>query len=137
MRQIRWSELLGQYKFIIYYIFRKDNGRVDALSKKPDYIIMRKKILRIACGKKNGILTNTIIQLNVIISINNGKTIRWRNNKRVINKKNINDYIRRYHDLPEFGHLSVNGITAIFRRSCYFKNIQARVRVYIKKYKSC
>ena len=87
MRQVRWSELLGQYKFIIYYIFKKNNGRADALSKRPDYIIIEKKSFIILAEKKNRILINTIIQLNAIINMNGGKTIKWKNGKKVINKK--------------------------------------------------
>jgi hypothetical protein len=37
-RQVRWSELLGQYKFKIIYTPRKDNGRADALSRRADLI---------------------------------------------------------------------------------------------------
>ena len=37
-RQIRWSELLGQYKFKIQYISNKKNGRIDALNKKNNYM---------------------------------------------------------------------------------------------------
>jgi len=35
-RQTRWSELLGQYKFKISYTPGKENGRADALSRRPD-----------------------------------------------------------------------------------------------------
>lgn len=37
-RQVRWSELLGQYKFRIAYTPGKDNGRADALSRRHDII---------------------------------------------------------------------------------------------------
>lgn len=37
-RQVRWSELLGQYKFRIQYTPGRDNGRADALSRRPDYM---------------------------------------------------------------------------------------------------
>ena len=37
-RQVRWLELLGQYKFKILYTLRKDNRRADALSRRSDYI---------------------------------------------------------------------------------------------------
>ena len=33
-RQVRWSELLGQYKFKIHYTPGKENGRADALSRR-------------------------------------------------------------------------------------------------------
>ena len=31
-QQVRWSQLLGQYKFKIVYILGKDNSRADRLS---------------------------------------------------------------------------------------------------------
>ena len=37
-KQIRWSELLGRYKFIIRRIAEKDNGRTDALNRRVNYI---------------------------------------------------------------------------------------------------
>ena len=35
-RQVRWSEMLGEYKFQILYILGKDNSRADALSCRSD-----------------------------------------------------------------------------------------------------
>ena len=46
MKQVRWLKLLGQYKFTIYYTLKKDNGRVDALSKRLDYMTIEKNPLR-------------------------------------------------------------------------------------------
>ena len=135
MRQVRQFKLLKQYKFIIYYTSRKNNGRADALNKKPDYITT-KKILHII-NKKNGTFTNATTQLNAIININNKKTIKKKNNKKIISEQKINDYIRKYHDPPKFGHPNMNSTTAILRKNCYFKNIQARVQIYIEKCKSC
>ena len=37
-RQVRWLELLGQYRFRILYTLGKENGRADALSRRLDYI---------------------------------------------------------------------------------------------------
>ena len=37
-RQVRWAELLGQYKFKIHYTLGKENGRADALSRRSNYI---------------------------------------------------------------------------------------------------
>ena len=45
--------------------------------------------------------------------MDDGKTIKWKDGKRIINEQDINDYIRRHHDPLEFGHPGVNGITAI------------------------
>ena len=76
MRQVRWLKLLRQYKFTIHYTPVKNNGRVDALSRRPDYIIIKKKSFAILIEKKNGTLTNVITQLNIIISMDDGKTIQ-------------------------------------------------------------
>ena len=35
-RQVRWLEMLGEYKFRILYTPGKDNGRADALSRRSD-----------------------------------------------------------------------------------------------------
>ena len=136
MRQVRWLELLGQYKFTIYYIFKKDNGRADALSRKPDYVIIEKESFALLVEGENGTLINITAQLNAIIGMDDGKTIKWKDGKRIIDEQKIDDYIRRHHDPPEFSHPGVNGTTAILRRSCYFKNMQERIRAYVKKCKS-
>ena len=85
----------------------------------------------------NRIFTNTTAQLNTIISMDNRKTIKWKDGKRIINKQKIDDHIRRHHNPLEFGHPGVNSTIAILRRSCYFKNIQAHVRTYVKRCKNC
>ena len=100
---------------------------MDTLNKKPDYIIIKKESFAVLAEKKDGTLTNTTTQLNAIISMDNGKTIKWKNNKKIINKQNIDNYIRRHHNPLEFDHPNVNGTTIILRRNCYFKNMQTRV----------
>ena len=37
-RQVRWVEIFEKYKFIIYYILEKNNGRINTLSRRPDLI---------------------------------------------------------------------------------------------------
>ena len=59
MRQVRWAELLKQYKFTIYYTFNKDNGRVDALNKKSEYITTEKESFALLAERKNEIFINT------------------------------------------------------------------------------
>ena len=76
MKQVRWFELLEQYKFTIHYISKKNNGRADALSKRPDYITTEKKSFMLLVEKKNGTFINITAQLNAIISINDKKTIK-------------------------------------------------------------
>jgi hypothetical protein len=51
-RQVRWSEMLGQYKFKVVYTPGKDNGRADALSRRPD-IAGTKEVINTAILKVN------------------------------------------------------------------------------------
>ena len=37
-RQVRWAETLATYNFHIYHVKGTENGRADALSRRPDYI---------------------------------------------------------------------------------------------------
>jgi hypothetical protein len=66
-RQVRWSELLGQYKFKIVYTLGKDNGRADALSRRSDYI-KTKEIFNHSILKKNadGTLSPNVYEFNTI-----------------------------------------------------------------------
>ena len=76
MRQVKWSEFLGQYKFIIYYILEKDNGRADALNRKLNYTTTKKESFALFAEKENKTFTNVTTQLNTIISTDDGKTIK-------------------------------------------------------------
>jgi hypothetical protein len=49
---VRWSELLGEYKFRILYTLGKDNGRADALSRRSD-LAGTKTINKFAILRKN------------------------------------------------------------------------------------
>ena len=41
-RQLRWSELLNQYKLKIIYTSERENDRVDALNRRNDYMCSKK-----------------------------------------------------------------------------------------------
>ena len=88
---------------------------------------MRKESFALLAEGGNRTLINITTQLNAIINMDDGKTIKWKDGKRIIDEQEIDDYIKRHHDPPEFGHLGVNSTIAILRRSCYFKNIQAQI----------
>ncbi|EFQ89451.1 hypothetical protein PTT_14265 [Pyrenophora teres f. teres 0-1] len=49
---LKKSELLGQYKFKIVYTLGKENGRADALSRRPD-IAGTKEVIDTAILKVN------------------------------------------------------------------------------------
>ena len=69
-RQIRWSQLLKQYKFKIHYISGKENARADAFNKRCDYMKNKKEfnhnILRI---NEDGIISTNHHQINATLRI--------------------------------------------------------------------
>ena len=87
---------------------------------------------------ENGTLERNTHQLNATI-VKGKKTTSHgqKKDKRTVHEKDVEAYIRQYYNSPEFGHLNVNGIIAILKRSCYFKGIQEKVRRYIKKCEHC
>jgi hypothetical protein len=70
-RQVRWLEMLGQYKFKIVYTPGKDNGRADALSRRHD-IAGTKEIVDTAILKVNNNRTLGLARtLNALLTIKN------------------------------------------------------------------
>ena len=51
-RQIRWAEIFGKYKFIIYYILGKNNSKANIFSRRLDLIKKIKNILAIKIASR-------------------------------------------------------------------------------------
>ena len=70
-KQVKWSKILKQYKFKIEYNLGKNNGKVNILNKKNDYIETKdtfsQNILKI--NKDGSLLINNTHEVNVIIKI--------------------------------------------------------------------
>jgi hypothetical protein len=67
---VRWSELLGQYKFKIQYTPSKDNGRADALSRRIDYMEGKEAIIHsILQTNKDGTLSARTHEFNAVLRI--------------------------------------------------------------------
>ena len=45
-QQIRWAKIFKKYKFAIYYILEKENGKINIFSRRPDLIKKNKKYIR-------------------------------------------------------------------------------------------
>ena len=100
-RQIRWSELLNQYKLKIIYTSEKKNNRVDALSRRNDYM-RSKKIFNYSVLKINDdeLLSSNKREFNTMLRIirDDQKQYSIVKEKLQISKKDINKYIKEYHD---------------------------------------
>ena len=126
-RQVRWSEMLGQYKFKIVYTPGKDNGRADALSRRSD-IAGTKKITEstILRDYEDGSLgpARTVNSLTLKIGVDVPEDLQ-------------EEIIRQHHDDPVHGHPGVSRTTELIQRNYQFKNMKEKVSSYTKKCADC
>lgn len=84
-RQVRWSELLGQYKFKVHYTPGKNNRRADALSRRHDYIQNKHETVRsILKENKNGTLSPRTAELNTILTILENEQEQYPEEKKLV-----------------------------------------------------
>lgn len=131
-RQVRWSELLGQYKFKILYTPGKDNGRADALSRRSD-LAGTKTINEFAILGKNADGS-----LGPSQQINN--TMLVRQEQRVpayVPEELEQEVISSHHDDPLHGHPGITRTMELIKRHYEFPNMKDKVSKYIKQCVSC
>jgi hypothetical protein len=115
-RQVRWSEMLGQYKFKVVYTPGKDNGRADALSRRPD-IAGTKEIINTAILKVNsdGSL-GPAHEINALLTVRND-----------VPEELQNAIIRQHHDDPVHGHPGITRTMELIRRNYEFLKMKEKV----------
>ena len=131
-RQVRWSELLGQYKFRILYTPGKDNGRADALSRRSD-LAGTKTINEFAILGKNADGS-----LGPSQQINN--TMLVQQEQRVpayVPEELEQEVISSHHDDPLHGHPGITRTMELIKRHYEFPNIKDKVSKFIKQCVSC
>ncbi len=161
-RQVRWSELLRQYKFKILYTPGKDNGRVDALSRRTDHMeskdITEKPILKqerdgslvlvqslaattritvqdIALTLKEGYVNdNLAIQLRIQQP---GQELLQYKGRTYLPEKCVKEVIRDYHDDPLQGHPGVSKTVELLQREYTTPRLRAHVEKYIRECIQC
>jgi transposase InsO family protein len=125
-RQVRWAELLGQYKFKIVYTPGKDNARADALSRRKDLAGTKEVVSgAILQQYKDGSLGPTQ-QLNNILKITNQ-----------VPEELQTEIIRQHHDDPVHGHPGIARTMELIQRNYEFSNMKDKVRDFISKCADC
>jgi transposase InsO family protein len=131
-RQVRWSEMLGQYKFKILYTPGKDNGRADALSRRHDL-----------AGSKT-INESAILGINKDGSL--GPSQQLNNMMLVQQKQRVPAYvpeeleqevISSHHDDPLHGHPGITRTMELIKRHYEFPNMKDKISKFIKQCVSC
>ena len=137
-RQVRWSELLGQYKFEIKYTPGKDNGRADALSRRPDYIDRDEVQYTVLKLNKNGSLSTNTREFDAIANIleDTEEEFPVSKGKLHVPTEQIWDCIRRHHDPMEHGHPGITNTMKAIQRNCHFDNMKKHVRNFIRQCES-
>ena len=137
-RQVRWAEMLGEYKFTIHYTPGKDNGRADALSRRPDLMEKEQEAHSLLELHPDGRITGRTCQLNAtFIMEQDNSEVQYVDGKRQVKDQDVEQCIREHHDGPEYGHPGVHNTVSILKRSCHFARMQERVSQYIKKCVHC
>jgi transposase InsO family protein len=131
-RQVRWSEMLGQYKFRILYTPGKDNGRADALSRRHDLAgtktINEAAILGI---NKDGSLGPSQ-QLNNLMKVTLDKRVPAQ-----VPEGLQEQVISSHHDDPLHGHPGITRTMELIKRHYEFPNMKDKVTRFIKNCVSC
>jgi hypothetical protein len=131
-RQVRWSELLGQYKFKILYTPGKDNGRADALSRRSDLAgtktINEHAILGI---NQDGTLGPAQQVNNIFKVINQGRL------KLQVPDELQEAIIREHHDDPLHGHPGITRTMELIQRQYQFPDMKDKVTKFIKQCVPC
>ncbi|KAL0937059.1 reverse transcriptase domain protein [Colletotrichum truncatum] len=101
-RQIRWSEFLSEFNFRIIYRKGSENGRADALSRRPDYKDEVPEETQVILKKDNGDLVPAAKLLMIGDRVKTSTTGRM-----------THDQIREIHSAPAHGH---QGVTKTWKR---------------------
>ena len=139
-KQVRWSELLSQYKLKIIYTSEKKNNRIDALSRRSDYMhnkeVFNQSILKINNDES---LSFNKREFNVIIRIFRDDQEQYsviKEKLQILDDK-IDDYIKKYHDESLQKHSEMTKTMQFLRRECQFSHMRQKVETYIKKCFNC
>ena len=139
-RQVRWSELLGQYKFKILYTPGKDNGRADALSRRSDYMEGKEAVQHsILKTNRDGSLSASTHEFNAVLRIMNDHDEEFpiEHGKYQVPDDQQDQCIRQHHDDPTIGHPGVTKTMELIQRNFTFLHMKQKVTTYIKRCRSC
>ncbi len=107
---MRWFEKLEQYKFKILYTLRKENGKVDAFSRRKDHIKTKKSfnhsILKV---NNNESLSINKHKINAILRIlkDESKEFSIKKKKLQILVNKVGECIKEHYDKSLQEHLEV------------------------------
>jgi len=138
-RQIRWAELLGQYKFRIVYTPGKDNGRADALSRRSDYMDKEPVSHSILRMNADGSLSANVLDFNTITQVQRADEEQFPilQGKLQVEPDKVEACVRAHHDDPMAGHPGVARTIELIKRGYNFPRMKEQVKRYISRCTEC
>ena len=135
-RQIRWSELLGQYKFVIRNVRGKDNARADALSRRNDLMEASQQSQAVLVQHDEETLGPNVKELGMVLT-RKGKELGLNVPRQPNQDTHEEELIKRCHKPPEYSHPGIKETMRILARKAIIKNLKERVASVLKKCTSC
>src|SRR6266403_5338385 len=149
-RQVRWSEFLQQFDFVVTYQAGKENHVADALSRRPDHQLsaLSESTLTLSNSLQNEIkeayqpdpITKLLITKKTNPKIKYDIDMIYKHDSRVY-VPNYNDMhskiIKEAHDAPTSGHMGEWKTLARIATGFYWPNMRKSVHEYINKCESC
>ena len=163
-RQVRWSELLSQHKFVIQYHPGKDNGRADALSRRSDVMEGQEdRSHSILKQNKDGSLSANHSMLAATMTVTIESEVEQRLKRACQKDKTAKDLLKeseglqipeikgrlyvprslrhwmvqRHHDDTAQGHPGVSKTVELLSRNYYFPGMRKEAERYISKCQNC
>src|ERR1700676_446252 len=149
-RQIRWSEFLQQFDFIVTYRAGKENHVADALSRRPDHQLaaLAESTITVSDTLQNDIknayhldpITKLLItkKTNPKFKYSDDMIYTPDNRLYVPNHSDIyNKILSEAHDTPTSGHMGEWKTLARISPHFYWPNMRKTVHEYINKCQSC
>jgi hypothetical protein len=125
-KQVRWMELLGQYKFRIVYRPGKDNGRADALSRRSDIAGTKETIGAAILQENDDGSLGPARQFNNMVRITHDVPVELQE-----------AVIRQHHDDPVHGHPGVARTMELIQRNYDFQGMKEKVSFFIRQCADC
>ena len=159
-KQIRWSELLGQYKFKIIYTPGKNNGRTNAFSRKSNHMECKNNTKTPVLKQKNdGFFTINQFAATLKMFIPNvteifikayatnklvfdfkkqqQTTVLTYQRKTYVPKSCTENVIRDHHDDPVQKHPKISKTVEFISRDFVFPKMRFQMETYIKNCVLC
>lgn len=149
-RQVRWTEFLADYNFTIIYRKGSENGRADALSRRPDHFqeVPPETGAILKINKDGNLVPTASLYATSRIVIENSWIERFQpyhrdneetqyNGKIRIPAPLVEELISEHHEPPYRGHMGIFKTLKKIQQTFDCPGLREHVRTYIKNCELC